>query len=457
MSTKLSVLWLATLVVALAVSAAGAASYNPDTTIICYVHGFDNDGWDRVGVYGDDMYDSDMEHFAAHLGQPGWWTNPTAPNQIAAVEYYGDTPPAWYTTQDVADDAAMPSGMPRYALRVAKYIQHVLNRAPGATAVNVVGASMGTEVTRYMIEHDLCGLASNQLITRWCQVVGVTCGNWAASNIPGWLAALFGGDSPDIDQMTYDWVDTNISARTTMNTALYGPMVISSWIATNDADDYLTALTNKPNDGTNLCEDCFFWGYTTSAALHQATDGTLQMPGMSFQDTIHTGIADSEGAHAGWCAFAKNNCRVTIKVSRLKALTTGDSWIQGKGEFVFNASITSPRANTLWGIADPMQYLITEGGMAPGVYRYKKYETKYPNCVMFDQIVPPGETQLNVTFWVDELDWHPEFYNVWENPFGSDKNLGTTYATVSTTSDSVVYISCGNYNADLTTTVKYVY
>ncbi len=441
----------------LACTAAGAVNYDPNTMIIVYIHGFDTEGAGQTGIYGDDMYDGDMEHFAAHLGVPTWWTNPTAPNQIAAVEYYGDTPPAWYTAQDIADDNALPAGMPRYAMRCAKYIKHVMERAPGCTNVAVVGASMGADVSRYMLEHDFCQLVSSGKISRWATAVGVVCGCWAASNAPQWLAELLGVWSDDIAQMTYSWVDNNISPRLTMNTALYGPMVIEHWVATADGDDYITILCNEPNDGVVNCEDEYFHGYTTTAALHPATDGTLQMPGKAFQHTYHQGIADSEGAHAGWCSIAKGNKRVTMVVTRLKCNTTGDSWIQGKGEMVINAAVTCPMANTLWGITSPMQYLITEGGMAPGVYSYSKYETKYPNVAIFDMIVPPGETQCNLSMWVDELDWHTEFYSIWENPFGSDKNLGTVNVTISANNNSTTYLACGNWNADVVTTVKYVY
>jgi len=454
---RFALLLCAGLLLLLACSTAGAVNYNPNTTVIVYIHGFDMSGWNSTGVYGDDVWDDDLNLFASILGQPTWQTNPTAPNQIAATTYYGQIPPAWYTSQDIADVNAQPLYVPRYAMRCAKYIKHVIDRSPGCTGALVLGGSFGAEISRYMIEKNFCNLASEQKICKWATAVGVVTGNWAASNVPSWLASLFGADSPDIQQMTYDWVNANISARTTMNSAYFGPMVIGSWIATNDADDYITALCNKPNDGTNLCEDCFFWGYSTASALHQATDGTLQMPGKSFGHTVHTGIIDNQGAWAGLASFVKNNKRVTMTVTRLQCLTTGDSWIQGKGEMVVNASVTSPMANTLWGITAPMQYLITEGGMAPGVYAFSKNETKYPNCVIFDQIVPPGETSLTLSMWVDELDWHTEFYNVWENPFGSDKNLGTVTVSAPVGSTNSIYLSCGNWNADVQVAVRNVY
>jgi hypothetical protein len=114
----------------------------------------------------------------------------------------------------------------------------------------------------------LLALASEQKITRWGQLVGVTIGNWAASNAPG---LLIGRASPEVGQMTYDWVSANISANRTMNSPFYGPMIITHWIASDDGDGVLSAFSDKPNDGTNLSEDEYFSGFTTEAALHAAT------------------------------------------------------------------------------------------------------------------------------------------------------------------------------------------
>src|SRR5256885_6666491 len=35
----------------------------------------------------------------------------------------------------------------------------------------------------------------------------------------------------DIEQMSYEWVNANISANRTMNSQFYGPMIITHWIA----------------------------------------------------------------------------------------------------------------------------------------------------------------------------------------------------------------------------------
>jgi hypothetical protein len=434
-------------------SIAATPSYDPATTIVVLVHGFDPDGFNAVGVFGDDLLHDDVARVAAVLRQPTWQDDPNAANQIAATTYYGDTPPAWYTDADRAADLNAAAGIPRYALRVARYIRHVLERAPAAAAVNILSASLGTEVSRYLIEHDFLSLASEQKITRWGQLVGVTIGNWTATHAPDLLTTRA---SPDVEQMTYEWVNANISANRTMNSPLYGPMIIGHWIATDDGDGVLTALSNKPNDGTILSEDQYFSGYTTEAALHRATDGMLQMPSRSFGHTIHAGIRNNDGAFAGIAAMSQNNVRVTVTLTRAKALSTGDSLLQGKGEWVFSASVMSPRAAVLYGTTQPLNHYVRQGGNPP-LFPFGRNETRFPNLVLFDQIVPPGETELELTLWAEELDWHPQFYRVTENPFGNNKNMGAFNVTLPTTEPSVTRMMNGNMDLDVTVTVRTVY
>lgn len=433
-------------------SAAQTPSYDPATTVVVFVHGFDSEGFNAAGVFGDDVLHDDLLRVVAVLRQPTWQVDPTAPNQIAATTYYGDTPPAWYTDADRAADSSAASGIPRYALRVARYVRRVLERAPGATAVNILSASMGTLVSRYMIEHDLLALASEHKITRWGQLVGVTIGNWAASHAPGLLT---GEASPDVGQMTYEWVSANISANRTMNSAFYGPMVITQWIASDD-DGVLSAFSGKPNDGTNLSEDEYFSGFTTAAALHAATDGTLQMPGSSFGHTTHTGIRSNHGAWAGIAAMSQNNVRVTVTLTRAKALSTGDSLIQGRGEWVFSASVMSPRAGALYGTTQPLNQYLRAGGNPP-LSRLGRNETRFPNLVLFDQIVPPGESALELTLSAEELDWHPKFYNVFENPSGTNKSMGTLTVALPVTGPSVTRLLSDNMDLDVTVSVRTVY
>lgn len=443
----------ALLVAAILVAPTFAVDYNPNTTIVIYIHGFSMDGWQDTGVYGDDEANDEVNQMAALLGAPTWQTNPNAPNQVAGCSYYGDTPPSWYSAADIAQDAATPFSVPKYTLRVAKYVQHVISRSPGTTGVTLVGASFGGEISRYIIENNVMGLSGSQMICRWIPIVGVVRGNWAATNAPDWLAELVGADSPDIDDMAYGWVDGHISAHNTLNSTLMAPIIITQYVATNDPDGYLTLLTNDPNDSVNMVTDEYFSGYTNSAALHQATDGTLQMPGMAYQSTYHQGIADAQGMWAGAMAAATNNQRVTITLTRFKAKTSMD--LLDGGDYCFRFNVTSPRAATLWGITSPLQNMIYSDGVSPIVIA-RRNETRYPNKVMFDQIVPVGEAQLGLSAQVKEIDWYPTYYDMYE-PGPASTDMGTLTANVSATGGSVITLSNTKVEMDFTTTVHYVY
>jgi len=435
---------------------AHAVNYNPSTAIMVYIHGFDNDGWTYTNVYGDDSMIDDIaepvNQIAAFTGRPTNFQNPTAPNQVCGATYYGSVPPSWYTPEDVAADNAMPAGVPRYALRMAKYIKHVIDRS-GATSAIILSGSFGCEITRYLIEHNLCNLASDQLISRWMPIVGVVQGNWAASSINyDLLGPIFGENpSPDIDHMQYSWVDANISAHATMNSPYYGPIIINQFVATADGDGYITALCNQPNDGTCNVSDEKFSGYTTAAALHPTTDGVLQMPGLAYYPTVHTGIVDHMGMWAGVVSAAENNIRVTITLTQFYAKVNGD--LLGNSEWAFSARTYAPRAATLWGVTAPMCDINMSDGVSI-LLKMKKGQTQYPNWTVFDMIVPPGESQLNFQFNAYELDFFNKFYDMYE--IGSTRDMGLTSATL-TGATSTFTLSNSNYSATFVVTIKAVY
>ena len=154
--------------------------------------------------------------------------------------------------------------------------------------------------------------------------------------------------------------------------------------------------------------------------------------------------------------MSQNNVRVTATLSRVQALSTGDSLFQGRGEWVFSASVSSPRAAVLYGATQPLNHFIRQGGNPP-LFRFGRNETQFPNLVLFDQIIPPGETELRLTLWAEELDWLPKFYHVLENPFGNNRNMGTFDVTLSTTGPSVMRLTNGNMDLDISVEVRTVY
>ena len=202
--------------------------HNPNNTVTVYVHGFSGHGAGKTGkVYGADEYESFMNDIPTFLGLPTI-NNPKDENKtnvFAATGYYGDTPPSYYTKQDIEDVKKVTEefggGIPRYALILAKYSRHLMQRT-GAKQVNYVSGSMGALVTRYLIEKNLEGLAGKKKIARWLTLEGVVNGNYAASNNDLLkIVKLFEQPNIDVDHMSSEWIENNLATGRKIATSPY--------------------------------------------------------------------------------------------------------------------------------------------------------------------------------------------------------------------------------------------
>ena len=147
-------------------------------------------GSEIPGTVGGDISTSDIEPLQEMLGVPSYWESPDAPNQIAGVEYNGNHVPhpdsSYYDWDDYWEvSALMPpqgeGGVPLYALISAKFLRHVVERGEAASA-NLIGASFGGTITRYMVANDVDGICSDGLVSRWLTLEGGVNGVWIAQN-----------------------------------------------------------------------------------------------------------------------------------------------------------------------------------------------------------------------------------------------------------------------------------
>src|SRR5215467_11119045 len=84
--------------------APAARAQDPNRTATIFVGGFASAGADRHGAFGVDGSEALLDSIAALVGAPvahGEATLP--PNAAADMVYYGDTPPPYYTSADVAE------------------------------------------------------------------------------------------------------------------------------------------------------------------------------------------------------------------------------------------------------------------------------------------------------------------------------------------------------------------
>src|SRR5262245_61771330 len=126
--------WLLPLVVFL-LSAPAHASHDPARTATIVVGGFEQDGSQQSGVFGDVKVDTLLDDIAALVSLPtsNDPANLDLPNVVTATQYYGDQAPAYYDAQDLADLAQVTAvwggGVPRYALIVAKFARWLMERS----------------------------------------------------------------------------------------------------------------------------------------------------------------------------------------------------------------------------------------------------------------------------------------------------------------------------------------
>src|SRR5437867_5989207 len=219
----------------------GNANYDPNATVTIYVHGLEAIGAVHHGVYGDDFHESLLDTIASFAGLPTIESTGGSPppNVVAATTYYGDTAPSYYSAADIAEidrvAAQWGGGVPRYALIVAKYARHILERS-GAQQVNFVSVSFGSLIVRWLIEKNLEGLADEGRIARWLSIEGVVAGNWAASHED--LVNLVDVLEPlpiDVEHMSYGWIESNLhSPRTQAADPAYANILVGTVASTDD-------------------------------------------------------------------------------------------------------------------------------------------------------------------------------------------------------------------------------
>ncbi len=397
-----------------------AEPFDPNKTATIYVHGFNNGGYKRKGTYGADKYEEFFESIPSFIGLPT--TNreedKNRPNVVASTDYYGDTPPSYYTAKDIQDieevTAEYGGGIPRYAMIMAKYAKHILKRT-GAKQVNFVSGSMGALVTRWLIEKDYEHLASEGKIARWLTLEGVVGGNYAASN--DFLMKIWNEiDDPsiDVEQMSYNWINVHLHNphRNTSSPYLKNILVGHETSTKDDAKDHaLTILTMAngqymPNDGFQVVYDTYF----NRMAPESKFMGL--MPTHSYFHVNHLGIKKAKGAWVQIGAFLLSNKRVkiTLKKAAVYDLHEKNRWYAKflPAEVVFENEIFSPYAKKRWGIEDAISQRLMGGGVVP-IHRYHQTGEKELYQVFFNDFVFPEEKELTLKVNALEIDADERF------------------------------------------------
>ena len=441
------------------------ATHDPNLTVTIFVHGFDPDGAEMEGVFGDDLWDESMNLFADFVGlpniiEPG---SEFIPNVVTSTTYYGDTPPDYYSQSDINDvnqiTAIWGGGVPRYAMIVAKYAKFVIERS-GAEQVNFFSGSFGSYVTRWLIEKDIENLASDGKIARWQSAEGVVCGNWAASNED--LTSLwddFGTPPIDVDHMHYDWCNTNMhNPRIEADNPLFGNILIGFLGTTEDSpndhmltDAMLLAGEPQANDGVVALADSYFHTVTSQSQYLN------QLPTISQFHRNHYDLAESEAVMTQVANFLTGRIRVSVTITRVQVNDINEPndpwWDFAPAEIVFQTRANSPLLISD-GIDEPLSLIHREGINAPVRYFDEDGETQYFEQIIYDDFLDVDETTIEIELWADEIDWD-EYYDIIEEIGYNDPidEMDGGNISVSVTGNGTYYFETNDWNCDITVEV----
>ncbi len=389
-----------------------------DKTVTIYVHGYSKSGYKKESVYGDDSYDEIVDTITEMTGFSSTSNyDEETYNIIAITPYYGNIPPTYYTPKDIQDIADIGKGIPRYALIIAKYAKHIMQKT-GANHVNFLSVSMGSLVTRYLIEKDLAHLASNKKISKWLSLEGVIKGNIAASadNLIS-LVDNFEKQSIDVAHMSYAWVDENLDSHS----PYYDDIQIEFESSTNDnASNGLLSLWLRANqhfeanDGVQVVKDTFFTGDYAQTFFYEN----------------HYSLADNKAAwgYAATFLISKKRLKITLLDATLSDIHEDDLFFNTSikpAEIVFESTVHSPLAMQKWGFINPISERLLKGKYLP-LYLYHDRDTlKTLNQTIFDSYILEEEKELTLTITPYELDKEPD-YGVREiTGHGDNESLGT--------------------------------
>lgn len=440
---------------------AGAQGHgDPDRTVTIVFPGFSDAGATTTGTFGEDVYDDLLGNIAGLVGA-ATILEPDGrfqPDLVTMCNFYGDQAPSYYSAADLAELDAVTQqfggGVPRYALIMAKFTEHVLQRT-GADHANLAGASFGALVSRYMVQHDLEGLTSGGRIVRWQTLEGVTNGNWEASNgVLFWLWQQFAVPSIDVEHMRYPWVEANLNApRDRMTSALLGDVLVGHTTSTRDTATAGALSAALILFGEFDCNDGVIVGFDSAfTAADPPAMYRGRPPTRSWHPADHYTLEFYRGGWASVAAFMTGDTRFTARLVklRLRSLPEGGPFSGFPAEVVVDTVVTSPQAVARWGITEAMSARDFTGGCAP-LHEVQRDQWQTVDQVVYDDFVVPGEAALDLAVFARELDWDTR-YGVFELS-GGVADIGGGGASLPI-ADGLVQIATPAFDLLIETTVQ---
>jgi len=317
----------------------GFKQYDGEDTMTVYVHGFEYylESQLETMVFGEDlgcgMLDNINWFGPAHVCSDEGGAN--SPNQYTSLEYYGQVPAAWLGEEDLAEIALHPEegveALFRYSLITAKFIRHKIE-ATGAKHVNLLCHSMGCLIIMNMIEHDMEGLASDNVFVRWVTISGALAGAREANYFDNpQVQTLM--DSVGLATADFIFLQPEVIKDKALvwdhrlwecNNPLFREMLIHH-ICTTDPRN-ASALNqpvlnwlepNVPNDGVLYTPDMYFHEMAPSVRRHTPRGYALESS-RTFMFMEHNGVKSDRAAALLATAGLFGKRRVTVSIDRIE-------------------------------------------------------------------------------------------------------------------------------------------
>ena len=397
-------------------------------TLTIYVHGYDPKGYKRVGAFGNDNYDKVIDKMVEFTGFSTTQNySKDSKNIIAITPYYGNITPSYYTPKDEDDLKNIGKGVPRYSLIIAKFARHMLKET-NSTKLNIVSASMGSLVTRYLIEKDLEHIRSDKLIKKWLSLEGVIKGNIGASDEKLYRIVNAFEEQPfEVSQMTYSWIKNQFGDS--LENLKDIDIAFESSTKDNLNNKAITYLTNEANDGVQAVKDTYIDGYAHTY----------------FHET-HTSLdkRDSAWAYASTFLTSSKRVKITLIEATLENLHEDDL---GLGDFlsksilpaevVFESRVYSPKAMQKWGFNGAIDERLFDGHYL-NLYKYDEAsKPKELNNMLFNSTVIDNEDELKLVITPYEIDVD-KLYGV-NQPAGHKDKETLESATVTVPLENGIY------------------
>jgi hypothetical protein len=416
----------------------GTKEYGNATTITVWVHGFYNKSADEMAsmVYGEEDgcggILSEFENYGIQRPCGNTDANRTAPNQLIGVEYYGGVPAAWLSATDVEEIENLSydgiDALHRYAMIVAKFISNRL-AISGATHVNLACHSMGCLICRYVIEHDLEGLASGNHLVRWFTSAGVIAGAQLARLYDNPTvrdgAQLLGMELNDFVIMHPDFVQDSTCIWDhklhSGNNPLFAGMLIHHACACDPQIQEALGIalldiynpTDDPNDGIMFTADEYFHSQDPAASF-SAPDGTLLASTHNLAHFDHMTLPGTQAAALMATASLFHRRKVFITLDQIELLADrehhdaldgehGDppAEIIAESQVRYNPYVQDTFGQDILVHDDQLEY------RTPDIFTQNQGEIVQPELSIFEGPVFDEMSSLQLDLELLEVDWYP--------------------------------------------------